>query len=86
MNGTQLLEGELRVLFLGPFALTDEVAQLSRNWSRKLTNGLGTTVQVFVGDPTYLEVGVEWKGFWFKPHARRRDDQAKKLRTQILAG
>ncbi len=86
MEGPLLREGELRVLFLGPFALTEEVAELSRNWSRRLTSGLGWPVYLVVGDPTYSEMDVECRGFWFKPHAKKREDQVRKLRTQILAG
>ena len=86
MDGKQFLEGELRVLFLGPFALTDEVAELSRNWSRKLTSGLGCPVHLVIGDPTYSEMDIECKGFWFRPHAKKREEQVRKLRTQILAG
>ena len=29
---------------------------------------------------------IECRGFWFKPHAKKKDDQIRKLRTQILAG
>ena len=58
MEGPLLREGELRVLFLGPFALTEEVAELNRNWSRKLTSGLGWPVHLVVGDPTYSEMDL----------------------------
>ena len=71
MEGPSLREGELGVLFLGPFALTEEVAELSRNWSRELTSGLGWPVHLVVGDPTYSEMDIECRGFWFKPHAKK---------------
>ena len=74
------------MLFLGPFALSDEVANASLVWKRRLTDSLGCPVSLVFGDPTYSEIDIECKGFWFKPHARKREEQVRKLRTQILAG
>ena len=86
VDGSSSREGELRVLFLRPFALSDEVANASLVWKRRLTDSLGCPVSLVVGDPTYSEIDIECKGFWFKPHARKREEQVRKLRTQILAG
>ena len=81
VDGSSSREGELRVLFLGPFALSDEVANASLAWKRRLTDSLGCPVSLVVGDPTYSEIDIECKGFWFKPHARKREEQVRKLRT-----
>ena len=62
LAGVELPEGELRVLFLGPFALNDTVDQMSRDWSRRLTEGLGCTVNLLVGVPTYSEMDLECMG------------------------
>jgi hypothetical protein len=86
VDGKQFMEGELRVLFVGPYALSDELEETSRQWSGKLTKSLGCRVNLVVGDPTYSEMDIDCRGFWFQPHARRLEDQATKLRTQILAG
>ena len=61
IDGKQLLEGELRVLFLGPFALADEVANVSLAWSRRLSHSLGCPVSLAMGDPTYSEMDM---GAW----------------------
>ena len=71
---------------MGPFAVTEEVENASLAWSRRLAGSLGCPVNLMMGDPTYSELDVDCKGFWFKPHARWKEEQVRKLRTRILLG
>ena len=77
--------GELKVLFLAPFATTSVAKEESAHWSRKLSKSLGYKVHIAVGDPTYSELDLECKGFWFRPHAKKLEDQVRKFRTQAFS-
>ena len=69
------IEGELRVLFLAPFASAPQAEEESVNWSRKISRAVGYDVQLTVGDPTYSDLDIECRGYWFRPHARRLEEQ-----------
>ena len=78
-------EGELRVLYLGPFVLGEELNASARAWEKRLAADLGYKVALVVGDSTFSEIDLAGNAWWFRPVARKYEDQVKKMRTQGLA-
>ena len=75
-------EGELRVLYLGPFVLGEDLNASARAWEKRLTADLGYKVALIVGDSTFSEVDLDGNAWWFRPVAKKYDDQVRKMRTQ----
>ena len=78
-------EGELRVLYLGPFVLGEELNASARAWEKRLAADLGYKVTLIVGDSTFSEIDLDGTAWWFRPVARKYEDQVKKMRTQGLS-
>ena len=79
-------EGELRVLFLGPFALGDGLNASARAWEKKLASDLGYKVALTFGDSTYADIDLDGQAYWYRPVARKKEDQVRRTKTQGLAG
>ena len=78
-------EGELRVLYLGPFALGDDMNASAKAWEKRLASDLGYEITLVVGESTFADIDLDGHAWWFRPVARKYEDQVKKMRAQGLA-
>ena len=78
---------KLKVLFLGPWAMTSVVNNVGESWVKRLASHLEVGAGCTVLDPPVLsEDSLDSKGYWMRPVARKPEDRVRILRKHIFTG
>ena len=76
----------VRVLYLGPFAVTPVVDAKAAEWKSKLSRNLGATVELITADPPFdVEDDPEGKGHWVRPYHPKEESRRKLFRKQLFS-